>query len=147
MAVLQRATKKPAGSIFIFNFAAANFTMASELELMAALHHQRNGGDFGFLEGIPENRLVCVDRTPAHSTHLRSTVCSQARNAHHALGSRPTRLQNCIVIFVRLKRVHSSGLFHVSSLVVSPAFHHEHLIFLIHSSYYDTRTRSTIGTT
>ena len=52
----------------------------------------RNGGDFGFLERIAENRRVCVDRTPTHSTHLCSAVCSQARNAHHALGS---RLKNC----------------------------------------------------
>ena len=36
LAVLQRATGKPAGSIFIFNFAVANFAMANELELMAA---------------------------------------------------------------------------------------------------------------
>ena len=28
-----------------------------------------------------------VDGTPTHYTHLCSTVCSQARNAHHALGS------------------------------------------------------------
>ena len=35
MAVLQRATGKPAGSVFIFNFAVANFTMVNELELMA----------------------------------------------------------------------------------------------------------------
>ena len=35
----------------------------------------------------------------------------------------------------------------VSSLVISPASHHEHFIFLIHSSFCDTRTRSTIGTT
>ena len=38
-------------------------------------------------------------------------------------------------------------MFHVSSLVVSPAFHHEHFIFLIHSSFYDKRTHCTIGTT
>ena len=38
-------------------------------------------------------------------------------------------------------------MFHVSFLVVSLAFHHEHFTFLIHSSSYDTRTRSTIGTT
>ena len=31
-----------------------------------------------------------VDRTPTHKTHLCSTVCSQARNAHHALGSSHT---------------------------------------------------------
>ena len=35
-AVLQRATGKPAGSVFIFNFAVANFTVANELELMQA---------------------------------------------------------------------------------------------------------------
>ena len=76
-----------------------------------------------------------VDKTPTHNTHLCNTVCSQART-------------NCIDIFVCLKRVLSSGVFHVSSLVVvSPAFHHEHFIFLIHSSSQDTRTRNTIGTT
>ena len=36
MAVLQRATGKPAGSVFIFNFEVGNFTMANELQLMAA---------------------------------------------------------------------------------------------------------------
>ena len=36
MAVLQRATVKLGGSIFIFNIAVANFTVAKELELMAA---------------------------------------------------------------------------------------------------------------
>ena len=43
-----------------------------------------------------------VARTPTHSTHLCSTVCSQARNASHALGSNHT---DCSVTFVRLKRV------------------------------------------
>ena len=37
-------------------------------------HHLINGGDFGFLKGIPENRRVGVDRTPTHKTHLCSTV-------------------------------------------------------------------------
>ena len=45
---------------------------------------------------------VDVDRTPTHNTHLCRTVCSQARNAHHALGSSHT---DCSVIFVRLKRL------------------------------------------
>ena len=34
MAVLQRATRKPVGSVFIFSFAVARLTMANELELM-----------------------------------------------------------------------------------------------------------------
>ena len=42
------------------------------------------------------------DRTPTHSTHLCSTVCSPARLASHALGSSHT---DCSVIFVRLKRI------------------------------------------
>ena len=32
----RRATGKPAGSVFIVNFAVANFTVASELKIMAA---------------------------------------------------------------------------------------------------------------
>ena len=43
-----------------------------------------------------------MDRTPTHITHLCSTVCSQAWNARHALGSSHT---DGSVIFVRLKRV------------------------------------------
>ena len=43
-----------------------------------------------------------LDRSPTHNTHLCSTVCSQARNASHALGSSHT---DCSVIFVRLKRI------------------------------------------
>ena len=43
-----------------------------------------------------------MDRTPTHNAHLCSTVCSQARNAHHALGSSHT---DCSVIFVSLKRI------------------------------------------
>ena len=73
------------------------------------------------------------DRTPTHNTHLCSTVCSQARNAHHALGSSQHGLH---FIFVRLKIVLSSGVAHVSPFVVlSLAVYHEHIIFLIHSSF------------
>ena len=86
-----------------------------------------------------------VDRTPTHSTHLCSTVCSKARNAHHALGS---RLKNCITSLCAWKES-VIWFAHVSSFVVlSPAVHFEHLIFLTHSSFHhDTRTRSTIRTT
>ena len=38
-----------------------------------SLHHLINGGDVGFLEGVPENRRG-VDRTPTHKTYLCSTV-------------------------------------------------------------------------
>ena len=43
-----------------------------------------------------------VDRTPTHNAHLCSTVCSQARNASHALGSSNHGLH---FIFVRMKRI------------------------------------------
>ena len=46
-----------------------------------------------------------VDRTPTHNTHLCSTVCSQARSAHHALGSREQPKHDLHFIFVRLKRI------------------------------------------
>ena len=38
-------------------------------------HHLIDGGDFGFLKGLPENRRgVYVDRTPTHKTDVCSTV-------------------------------------------------------------------------
>ena len=45
----------------------------------------------------------------------------------HKRGTHTQRawLNNCIVIFVRLKSIWSSVLFHVSSFLVSPAFHHD----------------------
>ena len=145
MAVLQRATEKPAGSIFIFNFAVASFTMANELEFMAAyiiwemVVISVPGKNF-------RNSTVGVDRTPTHNTHLCSTVCSQARNAHQALGSSHT---DCSVIFGAPEKDLSPGVAHVPPLLVaSLAFHYEHVIFLILSSFHhDTRTRSMTGTT
>ena len=56
-------------------------------------HHLRNGvisvswKEFQKIDGG-------VDRTPTHNPHLCSTVCSQARNAHHALGSSHHGLQS-----------------------------------------------------
>ena len=73
----------------------------------------------------------------------RSTACSQARNAHHALGSS----HKFHYIFVRLQRV--CHLVRTSlTLCCSLAVHHEHIFFLTHPSFYhDTKTRTTIGTT
>ena len=105
-----------------------------------SLHHLRKGGDFGFLERIPVTR-----RGVGHplTTHI-CTVCSQARNAHHALKSHGLQCH----LFVRLKIVLPSGVARVSSLVDSLAYHYEQVIFPIHSSFYhDTRARSTTGTT
>ena len=134
MVILQRDTGKPASSVFIFNFAVAHFAMANQLELMATQEFQKIDGS--------------VDRTPTHITHLCSTVCSQAWNAHHALDSSQT---DCFVIFARLKKVSSSDVAHVLPFVVlPPAVYHEHITFFIHSYssfYHNTRTHSTLGTT
>ena len=83
-----------------------------------------------------------VDRTPTHKTHQCSTVCSQARNAHTTRSPEELR-----IIFVHPK-VLSSGVFHVSSLVVlSRAFLHEHfLFFFTYLSYHTPRTLSTSRT-
>ena len=107
------------------------------------LFHLRNGGDFGFLERIPEIRRGGVD-----STHTR-TACSQARNAHHALGSRVTAQARFAFHLCAPEKSFVICSAHVSPFVpLSLAFHHEHIFFLIHSSFFhDTRTRTTIGTT
>ena len=94
------------------------------------LHHLRNRGDFGFLEGIAEKSTEGVDRTRTHNTHLCSTVLFTS-----PAGTPEKNL--------------SSGVARVSPFVVLvPALYHEYIIFLIHSSFYhEARTRSTIGTT
>ena len=134
--------EKPAGSIFIFNFAVANFTVASELELMTACIICEMVVISVSWRESPETSPGGVDRTPTHNTHLCSTVCSQARNAHHALGSGHT---GCSVIFVRLKRIRHLVL-HISH----PWFSQLPFTTSTSSSSFTlpsttTRTRSTIG--
>ena len=78
--------------------------------------------------------VVDVDSTPNHRAHWCSAVCSQraARHIHHAKtrgSSRQGLTANCIVIFVLLKIVLSSGAFHVSSLAVIFALLHIHFLF------------------
>ena len=82
MAVLQRATEKPAGTVFIFSFAEAELHNGRRVGAYGVPHHLINDVDFGFLEGIPENRREGMDRTLTHNTHLCSTGFSQARTAH-----------------------------------------------------------------
>ena len=81
--------------------------------------------------------IICGQYTHKHCTY-------GAAQHSHALGSRSM----CDLYFIFVSQKESCHLVpHVSSLVVSPAFHQEHIIFLIHSSLYDTRTRSSVGTT
>ena len=71
-----------------------------------------------------------VDSTSTHNTHLCITVCSQARNAHHALGSSHHGLH---FIFVRLKES-VIWFAHVSPFVLSPAVYLEHFSFTLPST-------------
>ena len=81
--------------------------------------------------------ICCRTGHSTHKTHLCSTVCSQARNAHHALGSREQPKHDLHFIFVRLKRVFVIWcVAHVSSMValtcLSPRAHHlPHSHFLV----------------
>ena len=90
-------------------------------------------------------------RQDTHSQY-RSVLCSLFTSAERIArawlkGQHGSSHTDCSVLFARLKRICHLVLHMSWSLVASPAVYHEHLIFLIHSSLYDTRTRSTIGTT
>ena len=62
-------------------------------------HHLRNGGDFGFLEGIPENRRVVLTGLPPR-IHICEVQFVHKREMH----TQRAWLKNCIVIFVREKK-------------------------------------------
>ena len=81
-----------------------------------------------------------ADRTPTHNTHLCSTVCSQARNAHHALGSREQPKHDLHFIFVRLIRVFVIWcVAHVSSMVALTCLAAINASHLLHGIRLDHR--------
>ena len=57
MAVLQRATGKPRRQRLHLQLRSVYFHNGKRVGAHGSLHHLRNGGDFGFLENIPEHRL------------------------------------------------------------------------------------------
>ena len=61
----------------------------------------RNGGDFGFLEGIPESRRECRQEGHPLTIHICAVQFVHKRGTH----TQRAWLKNCIVIFVRLKRI------------------------------------------
>ena len=83
---LQRATGKPAGSVFIFKFAVANFTMANESHGIP--HHLLYGGDFGLLERIPEHRRSVYTGHPLTRHICVVQFVHSAYRTSNALGSR-----------------------------------------------------------
>ena len=109
-------------------------------------HHLRNGGDFGFLEGIPNRREVWT-RHPLtrhicavqfdHSAHRTLNALSLAQVQDQAWFASIFVPQNEFCHLVS----------HVSSMVVlSRAFLHEHFLFFTFLSYHTTRTLSTSRT-
>ena len=115
-ALLAASTKEPEERKFVADGASVHMvskkdTNSSELETMrtsrspttvmtANVEVQTREAEKNWF--LSSNWTYSVDRTPTHNTHLCSTVCSQARNASHALGSSHT---DCSVIFVRLERI------------------------------------------
>ena len=61
--------------------------------------------------------LVFVHKTPTHNTHLCSTVCSQARNAHHAFGSGGSTAQVTRIAFHPCAREKSPVIWCVACLI------------------------------
>ena len=94
MSVVQRATEKPAGSIFIFNFA-----MANELELMETYIIWEM-----VVISVSWKEFQKIDGRRRQYTHKHCTY--SAVQSVHKRGTHTQRawLKNCIVIFVRLKR-------------------------------------------
>ena len=93
------------------------------------------------LPGWQKPNAQTVDRTPTH----------KYTSMQYSLFAPRAWLKSSRIAFhlCAPEKNLSSGVAHVSPFVVaSVAVHHEHFIFLIHSSFYhDTRTRSTTGTT
>ena len=142
LAVLQRATVNPAGSVFIFNFAVANFTMENELELMAAhiiwemMVISVSGKEFQKIDG------VCRQDTHSQYIAVQNGLFTSAERTHNALGWRIALSSLCAwKEFSHLVcSMSHPWLPHLPSTTSTSSF-------LIHSSFYDTRTRSTTSTT
>ena len=75
-----------------------------------------------------------ADRTPTHKTHLCSTVCSQAGNVYHPLGSSNHGLY---FIFVRLKRICHLVL-HMSHPLLFSRLPHSLFLLPIHKNTKNT---------
>ena len=134
---------KLAGSIFIFHF-AADFAVANELELMTTYIIWE-------IVVIPVSwkDFLRIDRECWQYTHEHCTY--SAVQSFHMRETRRTRLFQVTRIAVSFLCAENSVVIwcdHVSpSVALSVAVHHEHIIFLTHSSFYhDTRTRTAIGT-
>ena len=118
MAVLQRATRKPAGSIFIFifNFAVTDVAMANDLELVAACIIWEMVVTSVFLEGTPQNRRrEEVDRTPTRKyTSVQYSLFTSAERTLNALGLAQVQDQARFASIYVLQRKFSHLVCHMS---------------------------------
>ena len=142
MAVLQRATGETRRQRLHLQLRSGWLRNGKRVGARGNLHHLRNGGDFCFLKRIPENRRGGRQDTHSQYTSVQHSLFTSAERIARAW------LKNCITSLCAWKEsvIWSA---HVSPFVaLSPAVYHEHIIFLIRSSFYhDTRTRTTTGTT
>ena len=102
----------------------------------------------------PPPQFICVDLTHRRwAESVDSTPMNTAHTAQYSLFTSAERiarawLKNCITSLCALEEsvIWSA---HVSPFVaLPPAVHHEHIFFVIHSSFHhDIRTRTTIWTT
>ena len=131
MAVLQRPRGSPQAASSSLTSQVANFTKANELEHISVFWKE-------FLKIDGE----CRQDTRSQCTFVQNSLFTSAERTPRAwLKLNSYGLQYHVGDL-------SSGVAHVSPYdVLSPAFHHEHIIFFILSSFYDTRTRSTASRT
>ena len=81
-----------------------------------------------------------VNKTLYLTIHICAVQFVHKRGTHTTRSAQITRQARFAKRLCAPEKDLSSDAAHVSSLVASPAFHHEHLFFLIHSSFYGTRT-------
>ena len=141
----ERVTWKPAGRlfVFIFNFAVADFAMATMLELVATFISWEMVVISVSWKECQKIDGRCGQDTDKHCTY-------SAVQPVHKRGTHRTRLAPELQCHLcALEKSLSSGLIHVSPFdALSPAVYHEHIFSLIHSSFYhDTWKHTTTGTT
>ena len=143
-----RQQKEPEEREFVVD-SGASMQMVRKKDLISAeletMRTSRNPTTVMTANGEVQTRqeaTVYADRTPTHKTHPCITGCSQARTAQLMRLAQELHCHLCAP-----KRVLSSGVTHVSSMVVlSRAFLHEHFLFFTYLSYHTPRTLSASRT-
>ena len=142
------------------DFASEAMSRIKEVEMVDSLYLMDK--IFQILRGWTRRLLLLRIRSSRIPTLRRRSVSRNGRpkkcrqdthslytSAQYSLFSYAERTPRALLKSSRISFQLCAGFAHVSPFVVlSPAVYNEHIIFIIHSSFYhDTRTRSTTGTT